>query len=135
MDTIRTSIRNENSQRSPYQHPARQRNDGCTTDSSSSLDTIGPPINRENPQLLPYPSSTDLQSNGYICNASFVTTPSESSLFEVPTDIADRAIIDQATTVDMRAARRQEIRNKILAVKRIQLMSENLVRYATATDR
>jgi hypothetical protein len=65
-----------------------------------------------------------------------MTSPSESSLFEVPNDIADRAIIDQATTADMRAAtrRRQQIGNRILAVGGIQLMSQNL-RYATATHR
>jgi hypothetical protein len=136
VDTIRPSIKNENEnpQRSPYRHPTRQRNDGCTTGSSSSLDTIEPPINRENPQLLPYPSSNALQSNGDLCNASFMTSPSESSLFEVPNDIADRAIIDQATTADMRAARRQQIENMIIAVGGIQLMSQNL-RYATATHR
>ncbi|KAN0121212.1 hypothetical protein V8E52_003800 [Russula decolorans] len=57
-----------------------------------------------------------------------MTSPSESSLFEVPNDIADRAIIDQATTADMRAAtrRRQQIGNRILAVGGIQLMSQNL---------
>jgi len=55
-----------------------------------------------------------------------MTSPSESSLFEVPNDIADRAIIDQATTADMRAARRQQIENMIIAVGGIQLMSQNL---------
>ena len=136
MDTIRPSIKyeNENPQRSPYQHPDRQRNDGCMTGSSSSLDTTGLPINRENPQLLPYPSSTDVQSNGDICNASFMTSLSEGSLFEVPTDIEDRAIIDQATIVNMRAVRRQQIKNKILSVARFQHMFQNL-RYATAIDR
>jgi hypothetical protein len=63
-----------------------------------------------------------------------MTSPSESSLFEVPNDIADRAIIDQATTADMRAARRQQIKNKILAVGKMQVMFQNL-RYATATHR
>jgi len=43
---------------------------------------------------------------------------------------ADRAIIDQATTADMRAMRRQQIKNKILAVGKMQLMFQNL-RYAT----
>ena len=47
---------------------------------------------------------------------------------------ADRAIIDQATTADMRASRRQAIKNKILAVGKMQLMFQNL-RYATATHR
>jgi len=39
---------------------------------------------------------------------------------------ADRAIIDQATTADMRATRRQQIKNKILAVGKMQLMFQNL---------
>jgi hypothetical protein len=126
VDTIRPSIKNENEnpQRSPYRHPTLQRNDGLRNTS-----TIGPPINRENPQLRPYSSSTTLQSNGDICNASFMTSPSETSLIEVPNDIADRAIIDQATTADMR---RQQIKNKILAPG--QLMLQNL-RYATSTHR
>ena len=41
--------------------------------------TIGPPINHESPQLVPYPSSTALQSNGSIYNASFMTSPSDTS--------------------------------------------------------
>ncbi|KAI0272882.1 hypothetical protein BGY98DRAFT_149151 [Russula aff. rugulosa BPL654] len=44
--------------------------------SSSSSVTIGPPTNRDNPQLRPYSSSTDLHSNGSLCDASFVTSPS-----------------------------------------------------------
>jgi serine/threonine-protein phosphatase 2B catalytic subunit len=40
--------------------------------------------------------------------------------------VADRAIIDQATTPDMRATRRQALKNKILAVGRMQLMFQNL---------
>ena len=141
-------IKNENPQRSPYQHLTLQRSDSlpiasCTSlfgdgsligGSSSSLETIGAPINHEDPQLLPYPSSTDVQSNGDICNASFMTSLSEGSLFEVPTDIEDRAIIDQATIVNMRAVRRQQIKNKILSVARFQHMFQNL-RYATAIDR
>jgi hypothetical protein len=47
--------------------------------SSSSLNTIGPSINHENPQLRPYPSSTALQSNGHLSNASFMTSPSYDS--------------------------------------------------------
>ncbi|KAF8504454.1 Metallo-dependent phosphatase [Russula emetica] len=39
---------------------------------------------------------------------------------------ADRALIDQATTPDMRASRRQAIKNKILAVGKMQLMFQNL---------
>jgi serine/threonine-protein phosphatase 2B catalytic subunit len=46
-------------------------------------------------------------------------------------DEAERTLIDQATTPDVRAARRQQIRNKILAVGRMQLMFQNL-RYVTA---
>jgi hypothetical protein len=49
----------------------------------------GPPINHKNPQPLPYPSSTALQSNGYLSNASFMTSPSYSSFTEVPNDIAE----------------------------------------------
>ena len=54
--------------------------------SSSSLDTIVP-INHENLQLLLYPSSTTLQSNGSIYNASFMTSPSYD--IEVLNDIAE----------------------------------------------
>jgi hypothetical protein len=45
-------------------------------------------------------------------------SPPSSSLIEVPNDIADRAIIDQATTADMRATvtRRKQIKNKIPAI-------------------
>ena len=50
--------------------------------SSSSLDTIVP-INHENPQLLPYPSSISLPSNGSIYGASFMTSPTYDSLEEV----------------------------------------------------
>ncbi|KAI0281767.1 Metallo-dependent phosphatase-like protein [Russula aff. rugulosa BPL654] len=39
---------------------------------------------------------------------------------------ADRLIVDQATTPGMRASRRQAIKNKILAVGRMQLMFQNL---------
>jgi hypothetical protein len=63
-----------------------------------------------------------------------MTSPSESSLFEVPNDITDRTIIDQATTADMRAAKRQQIKNKILAVGKMQVMFQNL-RYAATTHR
>jgi serine/threonine-protein phosphatase 2B catalytic subunit len=47
---------------------------------------------------------------------------------------ADRLIIDQATTDVMRARRRQAIKNKILAVGKMQLMFQQL-RYATETHR
>jgi len=72
--TITPPIKNENPQRSPYRHPALQRNDG----SCSSLD-----INHENPQLRPYPSSTTLHSNGSLYNASFMTSPSYTSSIEI----------------------------------------------------
>ncbi len=49
-------------------------------------------------------------------------------------DAADRAIVDQATSADMRATRRNQIKNKIRAVGRIQLMFQNL-RYATTPYR
>jgi len=107
--------------------------------SSLSMDTIEPPINRENPQLRPYPSFTTLQSNGDVYNASFVTSPSDNSLFEAPNDIADHAIMDRTTTADMRrassgATRRKQIKNKILPVGNMQLKFQN-PRYATATYR
>ena len=103
MDTIGPPIENENPQRSPFRHPTLQRHDSlydasCTTvldnvslieGSSSSLDTIGPPIDHENPQLRPYPSSTTLQSNGGLCGASFMTSPSYDSLIEVPDYLAE----------------------------------------------
>jgi serine/threonine-protein phosphatase 2B catalytic subunit len=47
-------------------------------------------------------------------------------------DEAERTLIDQATTPDARATRRQQIRNKILAVGRLQLMFQNL-RYVTTS--
>lgn len=56
--------------------------------SSSSLDTIRP-INHESPQLLPYPSSTTIQSNGSVYNASFMTSPSYDSLPEVSDGVAE----------------------------------------------
>ena len=88
------NLYDENPQHSPYQHPTLQRNNGLhdpssflgddsqTEGSDSSLNTIQPPINREDPQLRPYPSSTgttSLQSNGSIRNTSFKTSPSYSS--------------------------------------------------------
>ena len=99
VDTIMPPIKNESPQRSPYRHPTLQRNDGSGNASrttllgddsfiggpSSSLDTIRLPINHENPQLLPYSSATTLQSNGSIYNASFMTSPSYDTFFEVPT--------------------------------------------------
>jgi hypothetical protein len=58
--------------------------------SNSNLNTIEPPINYKNPQLLPYPSSTTLHSNGSLCNASFLTgTPSYDSLKEIRDYIAE----------------------------------------------
>ncbi|KAI9451336.1 Metallo-dependent phosphatase [Russula earlei] len=41
-------------------------------------------------------------------------------------EVADRKLIDEATTPAARAARRQQIRNKILAVGRVQMMFQNL---------
>ena len=87
---------------------------------------IGPPINREIPQLLPYPSSTTLQSNGDTYSVSFMTSPSVDSLMEIPNDID---IIDQATTAYMGALRRQ-----LLALGRMQRALRNQ-RYATAIHR
>ena len=104
VDMIRPPIKNENPQRSSYRHPTHQRNDdscnaSCTTflgddpliagGSSSILDTIGPPINHEYPQLRPYSSSTTLQSNGGLCNASFMTTPSYISSIVVQNYVAE----------------------------------------------
>ena len=101
-------IKNENLQRSPYRHPTLQRNvsnDGLNNApsatflgddseslvgvSSSSLDTIRPPAKHENRQLLPYSSSSTLQSNGSLCNASFMTSVSHNSSIEVPNYIAE----------------------------------------------
>jgi len=45
-------------------------------------------------------------------------------------DEAERALVDQATSPAARAARRQQIRNKILAVGRLQMIFQNL-RYVT----
>ena len=56
--------------------------------SSSSLDTIVS-INHENPQLLPYPSSITLPSNGSIYSTSFMTSPSDDSLEVVLNHIAE----------------------------------------------
>ena len=79
-------------ERSPYRRPTLQRNNGLHNAPSfldDRLDGTGPPINHKNPQPLPYPSSTALQSNGYLSNASFMTSPSHSSFTEVPNDIAE----------------------------------------------
>ena len=44
---------------------------------SHGLALWNPPlINHKNPQIRPYPSSTALQSNGSVRNASFMTSPS-----------------------------------------------------------
>ncbi|KAI0270911.1 hypothetical protein BGY98DRAFT_1100578 [Russula aff. rugulosa BPL654] len=95
--TIGPPINHENP---PYRHPTLQRNHYLRSassllgdrsymgGSSSSLDTIVL-INHENPQLLQYPSSTSLQSNGSMYNASFMTSPSYNSLIEVTNDIAE----------------------------------------------
>jgi hypothetical protein len=105
VDTIMPPIKNESPQRSPYRHLTLQRDesdgsgnasptillgdDSLTGGSSTSLDTIRPPNNHENPQLLPYPSSTTLHSNGSIYNASFMTSPSYDTFFEVPNYVAE----------------------------------------------
>jgi hypothetical protein len=60
--------------------------------SSSSLDTIVP-INHENPQLCPYPSSITLQSNGSIYNASFMTSPTYDSLIEVLNEVVEVCLL------------------------------------------
>ena len=86
MDTIRPPINNENPQPSPDRHLILQRNNGPSRiflsddshigGSSSSLVTIRHPTNHE------YPSSTTLQSNGSVYNASFMTSPSYDSSIE-----------------------------------------------------
>ena len=90
----------KNPQQSPYRDPTLQTNDSLRSTlsfldddspiegSSSNLDTIGPPVNHENLQHLPYPSSTTLPSNGGPCNISFMTSPSCDSFIEVTNDIA-----------------------------------------------
>ncbi|KAI0270906.1 hypothetical protein BGY98DRAFT_231093 [Russula aff. rugulosa BPL654] len=98
VDTIRPPVKNENPQRFSYRHSTLQRNDWG---SSSSLDTIRPPNTHENPQLLPYPSSTTLQSNGSVSNASFMTSPSHDSFFEVRNyivEIRSEDAFDEDTT-------------------------------------
>jgi hypothetical protein len=47
---------------------------------------------------------------------------------------AERAIINEATTPEARAARRQQIKNKIRAVGRMQVMFQQL-RYGTTPHR
>jgi hypothetical protein len=85
----------KNSQRSLYRRRTAQRNNGLHNassilgdnshigGSSSSLGTIRSPTNHE------YPSSTALQSNGSIYDASFMTSPSYDTLIQVPNDIAE----------------------------------------------
>jgi hypothetical protein len=91
---IGSSRDDKNPQRSPYRNNSVHNASSFLGDgshiggSSSNLDTIGPPINYENPQLRPYTSSTDIQSNGDLCNASFMTSPNDNSLIE-PNDIAE----------------------------------------------
>ena len=86
----------------PYRLPTIQGNnvlhnasygDTLTGGPSSNLRRIGLPINYENLQLLPYPSSTAIQSNGDLGNASFTTSPSYNSLIEVQSD-ADTVTAD-----------------------------------------
>jgi hypothetical protein len=101
VDKIGPPIKNEYPQRSPYRHPTLKSDTGLHNvssffgddsqigGSSSSLDTIGAPIDHGNPQLLPYPSSITLQSNGGVYNASLMTSPSFDSFFEVQNYIAE----------------------------------------------
>lgn len=65
---------------SPHWGDGPGLNDPSTIDSgsSSSLETI----RHENSQLLPYPSSSTIQSNGDVYNMSFATSPSETSIFQ-----------------------------------------------------
>ena len=49
-------------------------------------------------------------------------------------ELADQALMDQATTPEERLARREQIKNKIRAVGRMQMMFQNL-RYGTALAR
>ena len=88
----------ENLQHSPYRHPILPRNNGLRRSalydlhiggSTSSLATIRPTTNHENPQLGPYSSSTTIQSNGSVYNTSFMTSPSCDSLMSVRTEIAE----------------------------------------------
>ena len=84
-----SSSLHENPQRSPYQREGLRDSLSFLSHiwgSSASLDTIRPPIN---PQLLPYPSSTALQSNGSIYDASFMTSPTPDSLIEVLNNIPE----------------------------------------------
>ena len=89
LDTTGPLINSDNPQHSLYRHPTLQRNDSLRS-STSTLDMIGPPIGSENPRLLAYPSWTDLQSNGSLYNASFMTSPScDSSFIEVLNDVTE----------------------------------------------
>ena len=74
LDMIRPSVSHENPQRSPYQPPTLplQRNYDLRNVSSTTIVYHG---------NLPYPSSTTLQSNGSVYNASFMTSPSCDSFF------------------------------------------------------
>ena len=87
-------------QRPPYRHPT-------TGGPSSNLRRIGLPINHENLQLLPYPSSTAIQSNGDLGNASFMTSPSENSpwnsLIEVQNDADKVAAVKAAVVIQQTA--------------------------------
>ena len=85
MDTIGPPIKNEDRHCAPVRNED-SCNASCLTfleddtfigGSNSSLDTIGPgpPINHENPQYSPYPSSITLQNDGGQYNASFITSP------------------------------------------------------------
>ena len=91
LDTIGPPINHENLLNSPYRHPTNRNassflgrvlKKGLRNASSALSPNGGSSMNHENP----YPSSTVLQSNGGLSNASFPTSPSDGSLIE---DIAE----------------------------------------------
>jgi hypothetical protein len=85
IEHTKQSYKASESDTSIFRHSGR----GAVNSSLSVHTRDWDPINHENPQLLPYPSSTALQSNGDLCNASFMTSPSDNSFIEVPNDIAE----------------------------------------------
>ena len=123
LDTIGPPIKDENLQHSSYRRPTLRRTDRIRSalsllgddspigGSSSNLDTIRPLINHENRQLLPYASSTDLQSNGSLYNASFMTSPShDSSRFSSSLDTIrplinreNRQLLPYASSTDLQS--------------------------------
>ena len=99
VDKVGPPIKNETPERSPYRFLSSFQSDTglpntlpffgddshSVANSSSDTVTIGPLFDHENPQLLPYPSSTTIQSDGSQYNASLMTSPSygSESFFEV----------------------------------------------------